>query len=283
MTSTVSFIFLIVWSSTTKKPLIELKLFKIRSYSLSVFYIGVMYAIYFGSVVLIPLWLQTSMNYTSIWAGIAVAPIGIAPFLLGPLMGSAVNKYGHTLLLGICFILFAVACFYTAYFDTDVDIWHIGFSRFLLGCAMVFFITPLFALSVQDVPQEKLASSTGIFHFVRAMSGGIGTSIFTTLWIRRSAFHHARVGESLTAYSSQTASYLDQLSGVGLHGQKALAKINVDLTQQADMLSINDCSFMMGWIFLILLLVLPFGRKKKGQVRNANRDNHHPLFRSTSD
>src|SRR5581483_10804421 len=175
VTSLICFTLLLVWSLTTEKPLIEMKLFQIRTFTLSVFYIGIMYAIYFGSVVLVPLWLQTSMNYTSIWAGIAVAPIGIAPFIVGPFMGKALGKYGVTLLLSLCFILFSISCFYTAYFDTDVDIWHIGFSRFLLGTALVFFITPLFALSMEGVPKEKLASSTGVFHFVRAMSGGIGT------------------------------------------------------------------------------------------------------------
>ncbi len=267
----IAFTFLLVWSRNTEKPLIELKLFKIRTYAISTFYIGIMYAIYFGSVVLVPLWLQTSMNYTSIWAGVAVAPIGIAPFLVGPFMGKAVSKYGTTSLLAICFVLFAFSCFYTAYFDTDIDIWHIGFSRFLLGCAMVFFITPLFALSLQDVPSEKLPSATGVFHFVRAISGGIGTSIFTTLWIRRSAYHHATVGESLTPYSPQTSSYLNQLKEIGLQGKEGFAQLNAALTQQADMLSINDCFFLMGWVFLGLLLLLPLGRAKKDPAKKDSQ------------
>jgi DHA2 family multidrug resistance protein len=262
--SFISFTLLIVWSLTTQDPLIELKLFKIPSYALSVFYIGVIYAIYFGSVVLVPLWLQTSMNYTSIWAGIAVAPIGIAPFICGPFMGKAINKFGAPALLGICFVLFSISCFYTAYFNTDVDIWHIGLSRFFLGCALIFFITPLFALSLQDVSQSKLASASGIFHFVRAMAGGVGTSIFTTLWTRRSAYHHARIGENLTPFSDQTTSYLNQLNSLGLEGQKGLAQMNLALNQQADMLSINDCFFLMGGIFLSLLIVLPLSRIKKG-------------------
>lgn len=264
--SLICFTFLIVWSSTTKNPLIELRLFKIRTFGISVFYIAVMYAVYFGSVVLVPLWLQTSMNYTSIWAGLAVAPIGIVPFLLGPFMGKATSKYGTTFLLALCFIFFAISCFYTAYFDTDVDIWHICFSRLLLGCALVLFITPLFALSVQDVPENKLASATGIFHFVRAMMGGVGTSIFTTLWIRRSAYHHATIGENLTPYSAQTQHYLSQLNASGLGEEKGLEQLNRVLTQQADILSINDCSFLMGWLFLGLLLILPLGRKKKGSA-----------------
>lgn len=261
--SLVSFTFLIVWSAMTKDPLVELKLFKIPSYALSVFYIAISYAMYFGSVVLIPLWLQSSMNYTSIWAGLAVAPIGIFPSLFGPFMGKITSKMGTTRLLGVCFLFFAISCFYTAFFDTDVDIWHIGFSRLLLGCALVFFITPLFSLSMQDIPSEKLASATGIFHFVRAMMGGVGTSIFTTMWIRRSAYHHATIGENLTSFSKETTSYLGQLSASGLKGKTGLAQLNNALGLQADMLSINDCFYLMGWLFLALLLVLPLSRVGK--------------------
>lgn len=261
--SFISFTLLLVWSLTTDNPLIELGLFKIRTYALSVFYIAIMYSIYFGSVVLIPLWLQTSMNYTSIWAGVAVAPIGIVPFLLGNFTGKLVTKFGHTPLLGICFILFSASCFYTAFFNTDVDIWHIAISRFLLGCGLLFFITPLFSMSLHDMPQEKLPSATGIFHFVRALSGGFGTSIFTTLWTRRSAYHHATVGENLTAYSPQTTGYLDQLGDLGLPGKQGLEQMNVFLEQQAEVLAINDCFYVMGWTFLALLFLLPLARAKK--------------------
>ncbi len=270
ITSFICFTLLIVWSLTTEHPLIELNLFKIRSFALSVVYIGVIYAIYFGSIVLVPLWLQTSMGYTSIWAGIAVAPIGVTPFLIGPFMGKAMNRFGSVKLLSLCFILFALSCFYTAYFDTSVDIWHIGFSRFLLGCGLVFFITPLFALSVQDVSQKNLASSTGIFHFVRAMMGGVGTSIFTTLWTRRSALHHAFIGESVTSSSPQTTHYLEKLLNLGFSKEQALEQLNTTLTQQGRMLGINDCFLLMGWIFLVLLMFLPLSRSSKPQMKRLD-------------
>lgn len=263
VTSFIALTLLIVWSATTQHPLIELKLFKIRSFALSVIYIGIAYGLYFGGIVLIPLWLQTSMNYTSIWAGLAVAPMGIVPLLFGEFTNRLMTKYGPTLLLGICFVFFAISCFYTAYLDTDVDIWRIGFSRFLVGCGLLFFITPLFALSIHDVPGPKLASATGIFHFVRAMVGGVGTSVFTTLWIRRSAYHHATVGENLTLFSRETTSFLDKLGEVHLHGQKALQQMNTFLEQQAEVLGINDCFYLMGWIFLSLLIFLPLGKLKK--------------------
>ncbi len=269
ITSCIAFVLLIGWSTNADKPLLELRLFKILSYAVSIFFMGIAYSIYFGSVVLIPLWLQENMGYTSIWAGLAVCPIGIAPMLFATFSGKLVAKIGSVIPLGICFVLFAVSCFYTAFLDTDVDIYVIGFSRFLLGCALVFFITPLFALNIRDIGNESLASGTGMFHFVRAMMGGVGTAMFTTIWERRTEYHHQVLGESLTPFSPQAHLYFDKLHDLGFEGSRALEITNTLMNNQASVLAINDCFYLMGWIFLSLMLLLPLGKRKKNQIGQA--------------
>lgn len=261
--SLVSFIFLLVWSAQTEKPLIELKLFKIRSYALSFPLILVMYAIYMGSVVIVPLWLQEFMGYNAIVAGLAVFPIGLAPLVLSGIIAKLLPKIGIQKLLFLSFFFFALASFYTAYFDTSVDFFHIAFSRFLFGFGITFFIIPLFTLSVQDVKPEELPSATGVFHLVRAMSGAIGTSIFTTLWIRRSAYHHQILGESTTLFSQELAVYNQNLAeAISLQGEKALAFLNLTVDKQASMLAMNDCFYLMGILFLLMLPLLFWIREK---------------------
>jgi MFS transporter, DHA2 family, multidrug resistance protein len=263
ITCILSFGYFILWELMHPYPLIDFSLLKKRSYTVSLIFIGIMYAMYFGSVVLIPLWLQTSMAYNAIWAGIAVAPIGIAPLIFSFFTGKLVNKYGTIKPLFCCFLLFSLSCFYTAYFTTDVAIPQIWTSRMLVGCALTLFITPLFSLSIQDIETEKLPQATGIFHFIRALSGGFGTSIFTTMWIRRSAFHHERIGESLTVTSERTKSFTSLLGDANLSGKKALQMLNDLVDKQADMLALNDCFYLMGAVFLALILLLPLGRRRK--------------------
>jgi MFS transporter, DHA2 family, multidrug resistance protein len=218
---------------------------------------------YFGSVVIIPLWLQSNMGYNSIWAGIAVAPIGIVPMLFSLWIAKLISRFESIPLLGVGFILFALSCFYTSYLDTDVSLFVVGLSRLFFGCGLYFFISPLFALSFADIPIEKMPSAAGLFHFVRTMVGGFGTSIFTTLWIRRTAYHHATVGENLTQFSPMTKNLFEQLSDIGLVGKKGLAQADLILSNQAAVLAINDCFWVMGWAFLALLVFLPFGYKKR--------------------
>lgn len=254
--------FLILWELLHPRPLLDLTLFKIRSFWISVVCIAVAYSIYFGSVVLVPLWLQTSMGYTALLAGIAVAPIGIAPVFLSGISAKVIDRFGKIIPLFIAFIFFAASAFYTAFFTTDVDMWHIALSRFIFGCGFVFFITALIALNVQDVSAERLASAASIFHFIRAIFGGIGTSIFTTLWIRRGYFHHERLGSELTPYTNNAIPLFEDLEEMGLTSEKALHLLNDAVDQQAALLSLNDNFYVMGWAFLALCLLLLLALKE---------------------
>lgn len=265
--SGLGFLYLIVWELLHRHPLIELSLFRTKSFAVSVLFIAMMYSMYFGSVVLVPLWLQSNMGYNAIWAGIAVAPIGVVPLLTSTFSGWVVTRFGKLKPLCLSFLLFAISCFYTAYFDTSVDLMHIWISRLLLGCGLAFLMTPLFALSFQDMPNEKLPSAAGIFHFVRAMFGGIGTSVFTTLWVRRSAFHHEREGSNVSCFSENTTSMLEQMKQLGIQGKKSLVVLNNFVNDQAAMLALNDCFYLMGWLFLLLILFLPIGKPIKKPLK----------------
>lgn len=261
--SFVSLTFLVGWDLTTKKPLLDLRLFKISSFAVSVIVLAFAYAIYFGTVVLVPLWLQANMGYNSIWAGLAVAPIGIVPALLSLLGGKMITKWGKLIPLFLCFLFFALSSFYSAYFTTDVDFAHVAFSRFLLGFGLFFFFTPLIALSVQDIPLDKLPSATGIFHFVRAMVGAVGTSLFVTLWDRRIEHHHLDIGSVITPFNPNATQIFTDLKAIGITGKSALDIVNNLLNNQSALLAINECFFLMGWIFLGLTILLPFARGGK--------------------
>lgn len=263
ITSFLAFLYLVIWELFHPTPLLDLRLLKIPSYNLSCIYISTMYAIYFGGVVLVPLWLQQNMGYTAIWAGIAVAPLGIIPAFFAGLISKLIAKTGQIALIGISLVFFALSSFDGAFFNTDVDLYHVAFSRFLFGFGILFFTVPLFSLSVRDIPLEKLPSSTGMFHFFRAMMGGVGTSVFTTVWTRRSAFHHSNIVAEVLPSHANVSEFYTKLDSLGISGTKAQTFINGLVDQQAAVLGINDCFYVMGWIFLGMISLLFFGRKKK--------------------
>jgi DHA2 family multidrug resistance protein len=241
------FTYLILWEKIAKTPFIDLKLLKIPSFLLSIICLLFSYAMYFGSVVVVPLWLQEYMTYNATWAGIAVCSIGVAPLFLSLTTPKIIQKLGSLKTLMLSFFFFGAGCFYSAYFTVQVDLFHISLARFIFGFGFVCYVTPLFGISTQDIPMEKLPAATGLFHFVRSMMGGIGTSVFTTLWIRRTYFHHERIGETLTIYNPIVPPTV---------GKESLTLLNTSLDQQAAILSINEMFFLMGWLFLALIALL---------------------------
>ncbi len=267
----VSFTFFIAWELKHTKPFVDLRLLKIGSFLTSVVTFLLFYGVYFGAIVLVPLWLQTQMGYTTVWAGLAVAPFGIIPFFCSAFMGKVINTYGKIkpmIVAAICFVLTSI---YPLQFDTSVDFFYIALSRFFFGFGVTLFVTPALSLSLQDIPTSKLASATGLFHFVRAVVGGFGTSIFTTLWDRRSIYHHKVVGENVTAFSSETQEMLSTLGKLGLKNNDGLAALNTILDQQASMLALNDCFYLMAWVFMGLIpILLYFYFYEKRQKRSLD-------------
>lgn len=275
-TSVISFVYLFVWEWYNKHPSLELKLLKIRSYSLSILLIGVMYANYFGSIVLIPLWLQEFMGYTPVWAGLAVAPIGILPFLFSWVAEKMVKKVKNLIPLGLSCALFSIACFVNAHFNTNISLADIAWTRLLFGAGIVFFVVPIFALCLRDLPEEKYPQGTGFFHFVRAMSGGIGTAVYTTLWVRRSAFHHSNIVSTVLPTNDPANAYYQTLERVGMSPEQQQAFINDVATKQASILGLNDSFYLMGWIFIALIPIIILARRKKRHAETPPISSHSP-------
>lgn len=242
-----AFTYCFIWEFWHRNPLLNLRLFSISSFTVSILCLIVSYAIYFGTIVLIPLWLQQYMGYDAVWAGITVAALGIGPLLFSIFTPMVIKKYGNirTLIIGLA--IFALACFFNAYFTTTVTSQYVAFARFLFGLAFVFYVNPLIGMSVEDIPVEQLPNATGIFHFIRSLVGGIGTAIFKTLWERRTIYHHQTIGSSLTPFNPSTPQ---------LHTQAELANLNNLVDQQAALLGINDSFYLMGWCFVGLVVFL---------------------------
>jgi DHA2 family multidrug resistance protein len=262
LVSVIGYVYFFLWEYFKENPIVDLSLFRYRTYSISILFLILMYSAYFGAIVIVPLWLQESMGYTAVWAGIAIAPLGLPPLLFSHISTKMIERYGPLIPLGLAFLFFALSSFYTAYFATNVDLFHIVFSRLLMGFGLAFFINPIITLNIQEIPTEKLPSGTGFFHFVRTICTGVGTSIFTTMWIRRQAFHHERLGSTLTPYNPNYQNFLEDLKFFRIEGVASLEATNGLVNEQSAMMAFNDIFYCMGWVFLLLILFLPLGRKR---------------------
>ncbi len=250
--SAVSLIYFVFWNYYQKFPIVDFSFFRNRNFSLGLLCITIGFLIYFSSTVTIPLWLQTEMNYTAYWAGIAVAPVGLAPFLLSTTVGRYMKFFDLRFLAALSFFIFSMGFFYQANFTTQVDLRTIMLTRFAQGFGIVIFFLPIIQLSFAEISNAKYPSATGLFNFIRILIGsGFGTSLSIELWTRLAIFHHARLTDSVTAFRSVTTQFYDHVKNIGTHATNVLLDRQVE--QQAYMLSTNDLSWLGAWLFLLMI------------------------------
>lgn len=258
--SFVSICFLIVWETTAEHPIIDLSLFKIRNFCVGTIAISCGFMVYFGNVVIFPLWLQTQMGYTPTWAGFAAAPIGIIPVLLTPFVGQYMVKFDLRYVVGLGFLIFAFTAFWSSGFYTDVGYIQVVMPRFFQGFGITLFFTPLLGIVLSGLPANRLASALGLVNFCRILGASFGTSLSVTLWDRREAFHHAILVEQINQFNPVSISTLNRLKEVGFSGLKNYELLVDVITNQAYMLATNEFFWLSGWIFLTLLLVISFAK-----------------------
>jgi MFS transporter, DHA2 family, multidrug resistance protein len=231
-----AFALFVVWELTEKHPVVQLRLFARRNFAMGTLALSLGYGVFFGNVVLLPLWLQQYMGYTATLAGMALAPVGLLAILLSPVVGKNVTRVDPRMLASVAFVLFAVVMLMRSHFNTQVDFATLMVPTIVQGGALAFFFIPLVTLTLAGVPPEQMPAASGLSNFARISAGSFGTSISTTLWDHRATLHHAQLVEKLTPYDPATS--------------EALANL------QAALLSANDIFYGSAMLFLALIAVV---------------------------
>jgi len=252
--------FFIAWELTERHPIVDLTLFRELNFTVGTVAISLGYMVFFGSIVIFPLWLQTQMGYTPTWAGFAAAFIGILALVMSPVVGQLLSKFDLRAIVSCAFIVFAVVSFWNATFNTDVDFGQLVLPRLVFGLGVPCFFIPLIAMSLSGLPPNRVASASGLTNFLRILGGSFGVSLSVTLWDRRQSFHDYRLTEHITALNPVSQHYLDQLQSLGGDHQAASAALAQTTSNQAFMLATNDFFWLSGWIFIALLVLVWLAR-----------------------
>lgn len=250
----VGFAFFLVWELTDKHPVVDLRLFAGRNFSFGTGTLSVAYGLFFGNVVLLPLWLQQYMGYTATDAGMALAPVGLLAILLSPVAGRNVARMDPRWMVSFAFIMFAVVLGMRANFTTQTDFATIMIPTILQGAALAFFFIPLTTLTLAGITPDRIPSAAGLSNFARITAGAMGTSISTTLWDSRATLHHQHLVERLAQGDPVAGETLARLTAAGLSPQQAAAQINRLIDQQAFTRAADDIFLISAAIFLVLIL-----------------------------
>jgi DHA2 family multidrug resistance protein len=249
----VGFGLFLIWELTDKHPVVDLSLFGIRNFWSGTLAISVGYGLFFGNVVLLPLWLQQYMGYTATQAGMAMAPVGLLALVLSPVVGKTISTVDPRKYATFAFLVFALVLWMRSHFSTQADFATIMIPTVIQGIAMAFFFIPLITLTLSGLPPERIPAASGLSNFVRITAGAVGTSLSTTFWERRATLHHAQLTESLTNGNHVFTGALQGLQQSGLSHEQAIAQVERLVSQQAFMLAANDIFYASTLLFLALI------------------------------
>ena len=257
------FALFIIWELTEKHPVVDLRLFKGRNFTMGALALSLGYGVFFGNVVLLPLWLQQYMGYTATLAGMALAPVGLLAIVLSPFVGRNVSRVDPRIMATVAFVVFACVMFMRSHFNTQVDFATVMVPTVLQGAAMALFFIPLVTLTLSGLSPQQLPAASGLSNFARITAGSFGTSISTTLWEHRATLHHAQLAEKLTPYDPATTQALAALQSGGMTPEQSLGFLNRLVDQQAALLSATDIFYASAALFLGLIAIVWLAKPAK--------------------
>jgi MFS transporter, DHA2 family, multidrug resistance protein len=256
----IALVTLVIWELGEPSPVVNLRLFQRRNFAVSATVIAVAYAALFGSIVLMPLLLQTQLAYTATWAGLVVAPVGILSMLLTPVVGPALPRLNLRVVITASMLIFAAASFWRSTLTTEADYLHLAAPQLLQGAAIAGFFSPLITQYSADMPPSLFASAASLMNFTRMVGGAIATSVVTTVWDQRAALHQTTLVEHVVPGAPGLEEALGVLAARGVGTAEAGAALAQSVSQQAYMLSANEVFFWSGLVFIALIGVVWLAR-----------------------
>ena len=249
-----SLLFVIIWEWRHKDPIIDLHLFRDRTFAVSNLLMFMLGFALLGSTLLLPLFMQTMLGYTAQESGMALMPGGFTIMLLLPLVGFLLSRYTPRWLLVFGLVVLSASLFHMTNFDLDIDFRTAAVARVFQAIGMAFLFVPINTAAYAFLPRDKNNAASGLMNLARNIGGSVGISVVTTMLDRRSQFHLNFLSSHLSAGSAALQAQLRglgsmvQMHGGGPPGSSPVpyAIIQGAVFRQATMLSYVDCFWFLG-------------------------------------
>ncbi len=254
----VSLTLLIINEFYSERPIVNLTLFKDRTFTTGSTVMFFVFLNLFGSIVLLPVFLQMMMGYTSFYAGLVLGPGGIATMLAMPFVGKFIGKVNPKRFLVLGMSICALSTYMMSRFNLTTDFWTFVWPRVFLGLGMGMTFIPLTTLTLSHIPKERMTEATSIYNLLRNLGGSVGIAMTTTILSRRAQLHQTRLVEHLSPLDPGYAITHDKIAG--FLGQQGLPPAGADgmmyreLVRQSTTLAFTDAFLL---ICLLILSVIP--------------------------
>ncbi len=250
--SVVSLVTFVLKALRDKHPVVDLTVFKFRSFSVGSFLGIIMGFGLFGTALVLPLFFQSILGMTAFDTGMALMPGAIATAISMLIIGRLLNYIDGRWSIVFGTLVFAWSSWLLGGLSVQAGYWDVFWPRVIQGFALGFLFVPLTTISLSDVPRAELANATGVFTLLRQLGGSLGIAILTTMLTHQTAVAWNVLASGVT----QTHGY-------------STGQLTVMVAQQSAMIAYNYLFRFTAIVFVLSTPLVFLIRKPPARVANA--------------
>jgi DHA2 family multidrug resistance protein len=262
-------LFFVINELLENQPIVNLRVFRNRSYATGVFMMTVLGFVLYGSTVLIPIFLQQLLGYSALDAGVAMLPRGLGSFIAMPLVGILMSKIEPRKLLAVGFAVAAYSLWDLARINLNAGYWDIFWPQFIQGLSMGFLFVPLTTITHDTIPKEQMGNATSIFNLTRNIGASIGIAMVTTIVARKSQSNFNILGASVNPsnpaagqmFNAAKAWFMSQGMDAVTATKQAYMAVFGMVARQASMVSFIYAFRLLGLMFLLVMPLILLMKK----------------------
>jgi len=258
----IGFVVFLIWELTERNPIVDLRVFRHRGFSVAVLALSFSFGTFFASVVIIPQWLQTAMGYTATEAGYVTAFNGVLAVIMSPVVAKLSTRVDPRLLVCFGISWLGLTSILRTFWTSGADFWTLAFPQLVQGMGMPFFFIPLTIIALGAVPPSETASAAGLMSFLRTLAAAVGTSIGATIWQ-----NDAQVSRGeLVGMLNDPDRVMAGAAAHGMTGEQARGLIERLVDQEAYALATNHLFALAAVIFFFSATIIWLAPRPGGKV-----------------
>ncbi|MDQ6788597.1 MAG: DHA2 family efflux MFS transporter permease subunit, partial [Acidobacteriota bacterium] len=257
----------------TDEPIVNLRIFKNRNFAVGTILIACVGVVLYGSIALLPLFLQTLLGYPAVESGLAVSPRGFGSIISMVIVGRLIGKVDSRYLIVFGFSILAYSTYMLTGVNLNITNGNIIYPIILSGFALGFVFVPLTTLAMGTLSNKEVGNAAGIFNLMRNAGGSVGIAAMFAFLARGIQTHLVTLVSHLSPYDpafqqmfQRIQSNLAQHTDVASATQQTYGTIYGIAIRQAALLSYIDNFRLLAFLCVLCVpTAFLFKRVKAGK------------------
>jgi DHA2 family multidrug resistance protein len=273
LTSLISFVLLIWRELSIEEPVINLRVLLNRQLAAGVGIGAFLGVALYGSVFVLPVFLQSLHGFTANQTGMVILPGAIASAVTMAVVGRNSARLDARVTVPVGAALFMLSMWKLSLLSFDAGAHDLFWPLVYRGVGLGLIFVPLTGATMAELKPNQLAQGTGMFNLTRQLGGSLGIAISATLLSRFTAQSRALLAEHIVTGDPTTVARVDLITrGLMSRGvnalvakQEALAVLDRQMQAQASVLAFSKLYLLSGLALMASLPLLLLFRSGKSR------------------